>query len=313
MCASRLTEILESLNREFLGEEDSPAPETIPATAIPDRYLFGEDNRYGITVANDRRTRWTAWNMVYRAYLEIRYVNRDPSGLRMVLQDASPATTSFLVEEGPGSAPKATFTLTPDSPLGLPLENYFPAEVRSLRQSGRKPCEISKLVACPLAAADQPGMEILLNAFKLAYLTARRLENCTDFVIAVVPRHVFYYRRMLMFEPLGEARRYRSLNGLETVPLRLDLTTVEERYRKRFDCLPKPRNLYRFFINDQEASILDWLRQQRRPMSENDFRYFFQEESNLYDKASPEDRLFLQSCYLPFDVEPSMVAGGVEI
>jgi hypothetical protein len=300
---SRLTEILNVLEAEArddrVGETQSLPKRVAPAGG----YVFGQDRRYRIAVASDMATRRKAWNMVYGAYLRINYVNAHPSELRMVIQDASPATTTFLVEDAATDAALATFTLTPDSPLGLPLETYYAAEVGALRAAGRKPCEISKLVACSLATSDQPGLEVLLNAFKLAYLTARPLEACTDFVVAVIPRHVPYYRRLLMFEPLGEAKSYKSLNGLQTVPLRLDLLKAEERYRAKFGGLPGHRNLYRFFINEEEPATLDWLRQERRPMSAAEFRHFFMEQTGIYHEAAPEDRLYLQSCYLAYDLD----------
>jgi len=300
MIRSRLTEVLSAIEAEVenANEAAGAGGET---TALSGGYRFGQAGRYRISVANTREARHRAWHMVYGTYRNINYVNADSSELRMVLQDASPATTTFMVEDAIDSRAMATFTLTPDSPLGLPLEAYYAAEVGALRSAGRKPCEISKLVACSPAADDQPGIEVLLNAFKLAFLTARRLEACTDFVIAVIPRHAPYYRRLLMFEPLGEARSYRSLNGLETVPMRLDLLRAEDLYREKFGRLPGPKNLYRFFINDEDPAILDWLRCERRPMSSEDFRHFFMEQTRIYEEASQEDRLVLNSCYLSRD------------
>ena len=313
MRKARITRVLRSLEREVRGGQKGNALATTVKAASKYSYRFGSDWHYRIAVANDLATRRKAWSAVYDSYREIRYLEHHPSELRVVLQDASPATTSFLVEENSTGEVQATFTLTPDNPLGLPLETYYAAEVEALRAKGRKPCEISKLVAFSLCKGKKseekkPGLEVLLNVFRLAYLTARRLEACTDFVIAVVPRHVRFYQRLMLFEPLGEARSYESLNGLETVLLRLDLLKGEERFRAKFGGLAGSKNLYNFFINDDEPVILEWLRRERRPMSAREFQHFFMEQTNIYNEATPEQRLILQDYYLAYDLESAIAS-----
>ena len=115
----------------------------------------------------------------------------------------------------------------------------------------------------------------------------------------MVPRHVSFYRRVLLFEPLGEARSYGSLNGLETVPMRHDLLGGRERYRAKYGEMRSAKNLYRlFYAHDEEPEIVEWLRRERRQMSEEDFRYFFMEQMPIYQQASPEAQRFLDALYL---------------
>ncbi|HOX07178.1 MAG TPA: hypothetical protein PK280_12310 [Planctomycetota bacterium] len=256
---------------------------------------------WNITVASDRQSRERAWRLVHEVYCDKGYQPNRDLGMRLLLQDALPESTTFLAESDPhGTHPLATLTLIPDSPLGLPMDALYGRELDALRAAGRRPCEIAKLVAC---VEERSGMELLLHLFKLAYLSARRLGDCTDFVVTVSPRHEKYYRRLLLFEPIGETRPYDAVNGVLASPLRLDLLTAEDRYREKFGRMSGPGNLHAFFVNDQEPAILDWLRSGRRPMSEEDLRHFMVERSDLLERASADDRMYLQSRYLACDFE----------
>ncbi|HOX05778.1 MAG TPA: hypothetical protein PK280_05205 [Planctomycetota bacterium] len=289
----RFTEILKRLEAET-----EAAPETY-------RYRFGESDRFEIGIANDRAGREEAWGLVYRAYLQKGYMAPSDSRMRILPQDALPGTTTFVAREADGSA-AATLTMVPDSPMGLPMDDLYRRELDALRAAGRRPCEIAKLVAC---VEERQGMEMLLHLFKLAYLSARRLDGCTDFVITVNPRHEKYYRRLLLFEPIGETRAYGSVNGAEAVPLRLDLLRAEELYRQAFGGRSGRANLHAFFVGDDEPAILDWLGRERTPLSEADLRYFFAERSDILGRVTPAERLHLQDCYLAYDLEAATAPG----
>ncbi len=129
-------------------------------------------------------------------------------------------------------------------------------------------------------------------------------------MIAVIPRHSFYYRRVLMFEPLGSPRRYECYKGLTTAPLRLDSRTAEERYREKFGRLSDARNLHDFFIDEREGRILSWLRRERRPMSAEDFQHFFVDQTNIVANARPRERSVLQRLYPTCNIESRDVWGA---
>ena len=292
--ANRLSRILKAVEERAV-EERGVSSRTAPVAP----WAPGLD--WSISVASDRRSRERAWRLVHQVYCEKGYqANRD-LGIRLLLQDALPESTTFLAESKPqGAAPLATLTLIPDSPLGLPMDGLYGRELDALRAAGRRPCEIAKLVAC---VEEKPGMELLLHLFKMAYLASRRLSDGTDFVITVNPRHEKYYRRLLLFEAIGETRSYDAVNGAPAVPLRLDLLTAEERYCEKFGRLSGRGNLHAFFVNDQEPAILEWLQACRRPMSEEDLRHFMVERSDLLERAGPAERMYLQSRYLACDFE----------
>ncbi len=294
---SRLSRILEAV------EKRAPVGRAASATS------WASAGEWNIDVACDRVGRERAWRLVHDVYCDKGYQARRGAGLRLLLQDALPESLTLLAESRPqGASPLATLTLIPDSPLGLPMDDLYGAELDELRAVGRRPCEIAKLVAC---VEERAGMELLLQLFRLAYLYARRMAGCTDFVITVHPRHEKYYRRLLLFEPIGEPRPYAAVNGVTAVPMRLDLVTAEARYRERFGHLSGRANLHAFFVNCDEPAILDWLRAGQRPMSEAELRYFMVERSDLLERAAPADRMYLQGRYLACDFERIFVEAEV--
>ena len=116
--------------------------------------------------------------------------------------------------------------------------------------------------------------------------------------------------------PIGRPRSYGSVCGTTGVPLRLDLAAAKERYLAKYGHRRGDRNLYRFFVNDQEPEILDWMRAGAAPMSEAEIRHFFVEHSDLLERATPAERMYLQSRYLSYDfnrvfLDAELAAGPV--
>ena len=262
-------------------------------------YAFG-GGEYRVVVAAGRAPRERALSLVYGVYLAAGLAEPRPGRMEISLHDALPGTVSFLVERLAGESPAAvaSLTLVPDSPLGLPLDRIARPALERLRAAGRRPVELAKLAT--VAATEKraprrraPRDEILLHLFKLAYLAARRLEEATDLVIAVTRHQERYFRRGLLFEELDGAGRGAGL----AVPLRLDLEGVEERYRRRYGHRAGERNLYRFFVNEDEPEILEWLRSRRRPLDAEEAEYLLVGKTGLLEKADEAARRFMIETY----------------
>jgi hypothetical protein len=192
------------------------------------------------------------------------------------------------------------------------MDDNCRAELDSMRAAGRRLCEVAKLAVSDTAEASGASSSgALLHLFRLAHLKASRLEHATDLVASVVPRHARFYRKVLLFEPIGEARSYGSVCGTTGVPLRLDLTTAEARYRERYDGRPGSHNLYRMFINNEEPAPLAWLRASQTRMSESEFRHFMVERSDLLERAGAGNRMYLQSRYLSYDFDRIFLEAGL--
>lgn len=134
-----------------------------------------------------------------------------------------------------------TLTLIVDSPLGLPMDKIYAEENDCLRKGGRKLSELSQF------AVKDGGLKCSLLLCKYAEVLADKVLGCSDFVITVNPKHCSFYRKILRFEDYSSEKEHPILEGAKTVPLRLNLITLEETYKS---CSHKKRslNLHDFFF-----------------------------------------------------------------
>jgi len=151
-----------------------------------------------------------------------------------------------------------TLTLGLDSTKGLLVEDLYKPEIDSLRQAGRKICELTKL------AVDQAhgSKHVLASLFHIAYIYGRVMQGYTDVVIEVNPRHVRFYKRMLGFVELGPERMCSRVNA-PAVLLRLELDYVDQQIKLlggKNDNQRGDRSLYPyFFAKKDEVGITDRL------------------------------------------------------
>jgi len=130
----------------------------------------------------------------------------------------------------------ATFTLVPDNTLlGLPLESLYAAEVRALRQHGRRLGEVTNLASTGLSLREFAATFHALIRLMKQY----HLRNGGDsWAIAVNPRHRDYYEKVLGYTALGPRRAYASVQGHPAEAYYLDVPLMRARaprvYRKMF-------------------------------------------------------------------------------
>jgi len=295
---SRLTEVLQALT-----VSSEPAVKPVAASG---------GGNCEFVVANDRRLREDAWQLVYEVYRTKGYIASHPSRLRVILQDAHPQTVTYLVRDRAQKVPVATLTVVPDSPLGLPMDRNCGPELAALRNSGRRLCEIAKLVQ----AEPEPGgcgadIGAILFLFRLAFLKCWKVEGATDMIVSAVPRHARFYQNVLLFEPLGEARSYASVGETVGVPMRLDVSSAKERYRLREARRPGRSSIFELFFDDQEAEIVDWLRSEERPMTEDQLAHFFAENSDLLRNAGAAELACLRELYAACGLERALASRPV--
>lgn len=102
-----------------------------------------------------------------------------------------------------------TLTVGVDGPMGLNCDRAFAPEVDSLRQTGAKLCEFTKLAIDPSFG----GKHVLAALFHVAYLAADRLADVDTLLMEVNPRHVRYYSRMLGATVVGDERTNQHVNA----------------------------------------------------------------------------------------------------
>ena len=130
-----------------------------------------------------------------------------------------------------------TVSLIGDGQLGLPMENVYGEEVRSLRKQGVRIGEVS----C-LADRRSKYRKCFPVFVRLCRLTAQFAwhQGLDRLLVAVHPRHARFYRRFMDFEPIGPERSYPSVQNRPAVALSLDLVRLHENRGKGYDTLFGP-------------------------------------------------------------------------
>lgn len=145
-----------------------------------------------------------------------------------------------------------TLTLRLDSEDGLLADELYEEKISAFRKKDRKICELSKLAIDPQFSSK----ELLAYLFNLAYICGRIINRATDFFIEVNPRHTGYYKRMLGFHQLGEARNCERVNA-PAVLLHLELDYVDAQVSSLAGShQPRERSLYPYFLPQYEEKLV---------------------------------------------------------
>ena len=236
----------------------------------------GGHSGFRTLVAADLALRERAFRLAYRVYRDCGYAVETQAGRIVSKFDAQPSTLILLVQDS-GGRDAATVSLVFDSPAVLPSDEVHGAELAYLRTQGRRLGEVTRLAIDPAYAGAKA---LLVQLFNFISVYGRHEEGSTDCVIEVNPRHVNYYRRLLMFEPAGPERACPRVNGARATLLRLDLAAqvveigiaggTQGQVRG-----PRGRTLYSHFCAlDREPRLAGWMRSQHRPMTAEERRHF---------------------------------------
>lgn len=244
-----------------------------------------------VEYARGRREFEQAFRLVYQEYLRKGYCSVHPTEMRISFYHTLPDSVTFCLWRA--ETLLATASLIFDSPVGLPMEEVYPDEIRNLRKQGRRLCEVSLLALnsdviskgiLPLYFAER--LRCLYQIFKPIFWYARNTAH-TDLCIAMNPSHKMLYSS-LYFEQFGNERIYESVRGNPSIAMRLNFDRLEERAQKKTPGLHKL-----FFGNHLELrKISDLFR-----WNAEDFGYFFVQHSDVLRKAKPEQIEYLAQSY----------------
>ena len=152
-----------------------------------------------------------------------------------------------------------TVSVRLDSDKGLSADELYRAEIDALRAKGAKVCEFTRL-AVDKTAASKP---VLAGLFHTAYLYSSVIRGFTHAVIEVNPRHVAFYGRALMFDPIGEERMNKRVDA-PAVLLCAPFATIADglaKYAGKPDVPGAGRSLFVYgFPPTDEPGVLNRLR-----------------------------------------------------
>ena len=240
--------------------------------------LDGQENegKFFFKVASDRETRKKAYRLAYEVYNASGLIPDMDTGMVISPYDAAFHTVTVLAEDSEGKA-AGTFTLILDTAKGLPCDEIYSEELKTLRKKGRHLVEVTRLA---IAEKHKNAKMLLVTMFNFLSVFSRRIWKATDLVIEVNPRHRKYYERMLLFETIGGVKSCARVNGFPAVLLKLDLFLQEDEIYKVAGTdgagrSIRGKNLYSYYRPiEEEYAIAEFLSEHFSPMSQEEIEYF---------------------------------------
>ena len=206
------------------------------------------DDLVNLKVARHPEDMVEAFQLVYEHYRRMGYVRQHASGLKVTWWDALPdAVRIIALQQG---RIVGTLGLVPDSEAGLPADSVASSQLEAMRKRGRAMYEVSGV-----AMASEPyDMWGVMRMFRYGLRLLLDHRVVTDLVLTVDARDVIFYECVMCCQPLGPARSSSELNGARVVPMRLDLTNLEETYRELYG-ERTTRNLHRYFFGEYQQWV----------------------------------------------------------
>jgi len=250
-------------------------------------------NRHNIKIAETKNELEQAFSLIYQEYLKLGYIREtQPSKLHISLYNILPETSVFVLK----SSPTVISTLTQiydNEYFGLPMDAIYQEELNALRDKGRKLVEVSALVVSRESRWCNHFMYLL--RVTLGYAIS---NNVDDICIMVNPKHVKFYKTILLFEELGREKYYPEV-GASAVALRLNLDDIEDRMKDRYCSQDCDNNLHSFFYRpagrapgNDESSL-----KKKGTMDIDAVRYFFIEKTDMLKKMSSDKKDCIDSIY----------------
>ena len=262
--------------------------EKLKSTGLEKEFFFISD-RCAIRVANRFELRQKAYELVYNVYLDEGYINKENSKLRLSIYHTLPDTTTLIAEDHKGNF-CGTLTMVFDSPIGLPSDLQYKNEIDRLRDDGRNICE---LISFGIDRAQKGSVKILAGMIYCYYLRLWFIKESTDSIINVIPSQADFYCNTLLFRKIGNERNCPRTSGIPAVLLNLPLSLLSKmREKKRVF----PFSMFQY-SHQEEMEIARNLKRMLSPISDEEFYTFFIEKTDVWEKASDEQKDYIKKLY----------------
>lgn len=271
-------------NTAVTPEEKQSLKSTELESGIP---IFGNGNL--LRVANRLDLRQKAYEYLFKIYSKEGYTRNENSKLHLSIYNALPDTTTLFAEDQNGNF-NGTITLAFDSEIGLPSDIQYKKEIDKLRKDKRQICEI---ISLGIDEAQRSSLRILAGLFYYAFLLSWRIMAATDVIIHVIPSQTDFYCNNLLFRKIGDIKKCPRANGVPAVLLNVPLTLLDtSRKQKRVF----PFSIFQYSEQD-EIELVRKLKGMLLPMSDLEFFTFFMDKTDLWEKASDEQKNYIKKLY----------------
>ena len=195
-----------------------------------------------VGVANTRVELFSAFELIYEAYLRSELIESNPYQMRVTGYQTLRTTDVLIACEDERVV--CTVSVIRDGTLGLPMEAVYQNEIEDRRQSGIRMAEVS----CLAHDAEKEGnFPVVVHLMSLvAQLSKAR--SVDQLMIAVHPRHARFYSRFLGFQLIGEERAYEAVQNHPAVTMMLDLSNLATFHPRGYKTLfgtPLPSSTFR--------------------------------------------------------------------
>jgi len=284
--------------------QDTPAGSTIRSNPFlikenlkivePDKGLTFFNGQCIIHVANRPKLRQKAYELVYKLYAEKGFTGNKNSDLWLSIFDALPSTTTFISQNAQGRI-QGALTVVFDSPIGLPADELYRAEIDLVRSSGRQICEI---VSLGVSNTARNASKILAGLYYCAYVLAWHNKKASTLVITVNPQHEEFYCKHMLFKKIGPERSFAKVNGAPSILLKIPIV--------KYSRLKPTQRVFPFFMmnfsEQEELEIAKKFETMVRPMSNEEFYTFFIDKTDTWEQALPHQKEFVKKAYQAYEI-----------
>ncbi|PCJ58638.1 MAG: hypothetical protein COA79_12830 [Planctomycetota bacterium] len=289
MNKSNLTQVLRRFSTDHYEDTSINKYEVVDNSVL----FCDRKNNLEFGIANNAADRIQAYRLVYNLYVEKEFAKPDKIKMWKSLFDAHKDTVTFIAKQK--SKVVGAITIVIDSKMGLPADNLFQEDIQSLRNSKKNPAEIISLA---IDNSIKGAQNILIKLFNYVYISGRSLYGASNLIITINPRHVFYYKKKLLFNQMGAIKTYDKVGGADAVLLTLDYSKTDLILNKTRKEEFKTNTVYPFFINhEEEISALEKIKSEIKPMSSAEFIYLFKDLLGNKNNSQDEHLEYLKDIF----------------
>jgi hypothetical protein len=243
-------------------------------------------------IARTRAELEAAFSLLHDAYVEAGFMEKHPSGMRILPQNALPSSTVLVVKEG--ALVVGTLLVIRNVDFGLPIQSLV-----SAAELSPVPSQVVEFSSLAIRQEfQQRGGRYLFPLLRFAYNFLASAHASPQVLIAVNPKHWNFYRALFGFEQLlpHTIERYELANGAPAVIGRVCLDAAYAKQRMAYKGAPSHRNVFEYFSR-RRASPRPYFDREEPVLTPELFEHFFVRKSDLLRELQPRQLAYLRSAY----------------
>lgn len=245
-----------------------------------------------------------AFSLVWKSYKEVGLQADDSMGIRFTKYHLLPTTRVLIAVHKPELEKDnpdynvvknqgeivGTLTIVLDTEFGLPMDELCGLELDNLRAQDRSIAEIIAFSIKP----EYRQYNVMMYLYKML-LSYVKMKHITDVACSVTRKHISFYRRMLLFEAVGEMKKYSAANGLDTQGHLLNIERAETEGKKIYSSHDFDADLHNFFFSENPA--VNKPLGEGYPWTQEQLRYFLTERTSFVNTLDKDTKKRLRNIY----------------